>query len=139
MTLHDDIARCEGAGNDEGWREGCETCLRRTSARNEWSSWMEPPVFITFECEYLIEDAEREVKKIGDENEHRKIEITTFDSFFTEMQRIEDERDPVGAQDRLDAKRYRWIRDIGNETWMPLALFSTKCVDDAIDAAMAKK
>lgn len=34
---------------------------------------------------------------------------TTSDKFFDEMQHLEDERDPVGAQDRLDAKRYRWL------------------------------
>ena len=56
--IHDDIARCEGSGNDEGWREGCETCMRRTSARNEWSSWMAPPMVIVGECEYLIEPKE---------------------------------------------------------------------------------
>lgn len=28
--LPDDIARCAGVGSDvEGWREGCEDCLRR--------------------------------------------------------------------------------------------------------------
>ena len=59
MILHYDIARCAGFGNDQiVWREGCETCLRRTSARNEWSSWMAPPMIIVGECEYLIEPKE---------------------------------------------------------------------------------
>ena len=51
-----DIARCQGVGNDiEGWREGCEECLRRTEkGREEYQVYMEPPIFITFECEYLI-------------------------------------------------------------------------------------
>ena len=31
--------------------------------------------------------------------------------FCTKMQRLEDERDPVGAQTRKDAARYRWLRD----------------------------
>jgi hypothetical protein len=53
-TLHNDIARCGGVGSDEeGWREGCQTCLRRTAARGK--EWVEPPPIIAFECEYLIE------------------------------------------------------------------------------------
>ena len=55
-TLPNDIARCEGVGSDEeGWREGCETCLRRTANRDTSGPWMEPPAIIAFECEYLIE------------------------------------------------------------------------------------
>jgi len=55
-TLANDIARCNGSGNDtEGWREGCETCLRRTAPRPEVYSMIMPPQIITFECEYLIE------------------------------------------------------------------------------------
>ena len=31
--------RCHGSGSDEeGWREGCEDCLRRTSPRRSWKS-----------------------------------------------------------------------------------------------------
>jgi len=59
MTLPADIARCPGAGSDaEGWREGCEHCLRRTSppADQDRVLWMQPPAVIVFECEYLIED-----------------------------------------------------------------------------------
>ena len=37
----------------------------------------------------------------------------TFDGFMNEMQIIEDKRDPVGAQDRCDAKRYRWLKNHG--------------------------
>lgn len=55
-TLPNDIARCGGVGSDkEGWREGCETCLRRTAARPEIVVMIEPPLIIAFECEYLIE------------------------------------------------------------------------------------
>lgn len=55
-TLPNDIARCGGVGSDEeGWREGCDTCLRRTAPRPEIVTWVEPPAVIAFECEYLIE------------------------------------------------------------------------------------
>ena len=52
-----DIARCPGVGSDnEGWREGCETCLRRTAPGDPHrQAWMEPPAIIAFWCEYLIE------------------------------------------------------------------------------------
>lgn len=52
------VARCDGVGSDdpeEGWREGCETCLRRTAPRSEHVAMIEPPPIIAFECEYLIE------------------------------------------------------------------------------------
>ena len=60
-TLPNDIARCNGDWHDDGedsaWREGCETCLRRTAP---WPSGakimlMTPPPIIAFECEFLIE------------------------------------------------------------------------------------
>jgi hypothetical protein len=55
-SLSGDFARCEGVGNEsEGWREGCDTCLRRTSPRTERVSMIAPPPIIAFECEYLIE------------------------------------------------------------------------------------
>jgi hypothetical protein len=58
-TLPDDIARCNGDwledGVDSGWREGCETCLRRTAKRPEYYMMISPPAIIAFECEYLIE------------------------------------------------------------------------------------
>jgi hypothetical protein len=54
-----DIARCDGAGSVEDgvqyWREGCETCMRRTAPRPEQVIMIAPPPIITFECEYLIE------------------------------------------------------------------------------------
>jgi hypothetical protein len=57
--LPNDVARCNGVGFDEdgewGWREGCETCLRRTAARAKYYSLIAPPAILAFECEYLIE------------------------------------------------------------------------------------
>jgi hypothetical protein len=51
-----DIARCNGAGNDaDGWREGCEFCLRRISPRGERVVMITPPKVIVFFCESLIE------------------------------------------------------------------------------------
>lgn len=56
-TLPADVARCHGSGSDaEGWREGCETCQRRTSPPvNPDRVWtMRPPAVIAFFCEYEI-------------------------------------------------------------------------------------
>ena len=57
--LNNDVARCNGEwvedGDDSAWREGCETCLRRTAPRPEDYSQIDPPKIIAFECEYLIE------------------------------------------------------------------------------------
>ena len=54
--LPNDIARCNGYGSDEeGWREGCQTCLRRTAPRPEIVVLIAPPPVIAIECEYLIE------------------------------------------------------------------------------------
>jgi hypothetical protein len=57
-TLASDIARCDGSGSVEDgihyWREGCETCLRRTAPRPEIVVMIQPPPIIAFECEYLI-------------------------------------------------------------------------------------
>ena len=58
MTLPNDIARCPGVGSDaEGWRDGCERCLRRTAPPSDHPRVvrMQPPPIIAFECEYLIE------------------------------------------------------------------------------------
>ena len=56
--LPNDVARCDGVGFQEddgwGWREGCETCLRRTAKRPEQVWMMDPPAIIAFECEFLI-------------------------------------------------------------------------------------
>ena len=46
-ALANDVARCDGVGSDdpdEGWREGCESCLRRTASRPEVYLVMEPPI-----------------------------------------------------------------------------------------------
>lgn len=52
--LPSDVARCQGVGDDiEGWREGCETCMRRTSPLGRVH--MTPPPIIAFWCEFLIE------------------------------------------------------------------------------------
>ena len=59
--LPNDIARCNGDwhedGENSGWREGCETCLRRTATRTTARNFilLSPPPIIAFECEYLIE------------------------------------------------------------------------------------
>lgn len=52
-----DVARCPGVqGEYGGWREGCETCLRRTSpGHGERQRWMEPPPIVVFWCEGHIE------------------------------------------------------------------------------------
>ena len=59
MTLPNDVARCPGVGSDaEGWREGCEDCLRRTTPPNPddmTAVWMSPPPIIAFWCAYRID------------------------------------------------------------------------------------
>jgi hypothetical protein len=56
-NLHNDTARCNGVGNDkDGWREGCERCLRRIAPRLKYCLMMEPPPIVVFECDYLIEE-----------------------------------------------------------------------------------
>ena len=61
-SLSYDKPRCRGDSYDEDgvieWREGCETCLRRTAPPHPDPSrqqWISPPLIIAFECEYLIE------------------------------------------------------------------------------------
>lgn len=56
MRLPNDIARCAGVGSDdEGWREGCEDCLRRTDpgAGDDVLRMATPPILV-FECEYHL-------------------------------------------------------------------------------------
>lgn len=55
--LPNDVSRCSGVGDgDEGWREGCEDCARRTSeSTSDVSVWMMPPDIIVFSCEFRIE------------------------------------------------------------------------------------
>ena len=58
-TLPADEARCPGVGSDsEGWREGCDHCLRRTTPPIDHPrvAHMTPPPIIVFMCEFLIED-----------------------------------------------------------------------------------
>jgi len=56
--LPNDYARCNGSGSDEeGWREGCDNCLRRIAkSTSHLVLMMQPPAIIVFECEYLIEE-----------------------------------------------------------------------------------
>lgn len=59
--LPDDVARCAGVGNDaEGWREGCESCLRRLAGGRVH---MQPPPIIAFWCEYQIINGEVSVER----------------------------------------------------------------------------
>lgn len=54
--LPNDVARCAGVGDDEeGWREGCDDCARRTAeSTSDVSAWMMPPAIIAFWCEFRI-------------------------------------------------------------------------------------
>ena len=55
MTLPYDTARCAGVQYDGDWREGCDDCLRRTSAGDpDRQAWIEAPPLVVFECEYRI-------------------------------------------------------------------------------------
>ena len=54
--MPNDIARCAGVGSDEeGWREGCEDCARRTAESTPETWWMMPPEIIVFFCEFHVE------------------------------------------------------------------------------------
>lgn len=57
-ALPNDVARCAGVGSDEeGWREGCESCARRLAASSsDVTAWMLPPAIIAFWCECRISD-----------------------------------------------------------------------------------
>lgn len=59
QTLPNDVARCRGVGiAEDGWREGCADCLRRTSpAVGERIPHMEPPATIALFCEFVIKPA----------------------------------------------------------------------------------
>ena len=51
-----DVARCPGVGSDaEGWREGCDDCLRRTTGPAPYQSWLVPPPIIAFECAFRLD------------------------------------------------------------------------------------
>jgi hypothetical protein len=59
MTLPYNIARCEGWQAEGIWREGCDDCLRRTSAGDpDRQVWMGAPPLVVFECEYRIDPKE---------------------------------------------------------------------------------
>jgi len=59
--LPNDVARCAGYGSAaEGWREGCDDCLRRTAvAVGDGVPTMDLPPIIVFWCEYHIEPGSR--------------------------------------------------------------------------------
>jgi len=55
--LPDDVARCHGVGDDaEGWRDGCDDCLRRLAQPLDTRRmvYIEPPAIIAFWCEYHV-------------------------------------------------------------------------------------
>lgn len=56
MALPSDVARCPGYLADGEWREGCESCRRRTEppADPDRALMMAPPLIVVFECECLI-------------------------------------------------------------------------------------
>ena len=60
MSLPYDTARCAGVQYDGDWREGCEDCLRRTSAGGPMSPSIDAPALVVFECEYRIGPSECE-------------------------------------------------------------------------------
>jgi hypothetical protein len=58
-ALANGIARCNGIPHGcDGWRQNCETCLRRTAPR-PIQCWMTaPPTFIDNQCPYAIKPKE---------------------------------------------------------------------------------
>ena len=53
-SLPADVARCAGFGSDaDGWREGCDDCLRRQAppVDLERALRMSPPAVVAFWCE----------------------------------------------------------------------------------------
>ena len=63
--LPNDVARCAGVGDDkDGWREGCDDCMRRTAeSTGDMPAWMMPPAIITFWCEFRIEPSNAQGNK----------------------------------------------------------------------------
>ena len=56
-TLPADVARCAGVGSDaDGWREGCDDCLRRLAPPVDPGRVlrMSPPAIVAFWCEVHI-------------------------------------------------------------------------------------
>lgn len=64
------VARCDGVLIDGDWREGCETCLRRTSGAPvpEMVPRIVPEPILAFECFALLDpmDAMRAGLDLGD-------------------------------------------------------------------------
>lgn len=53
---------------------------------------------------------------------------------------LQEVHDAAVAEAGRDAERYRWLRDIGDETWTPFVIHgmqTAKSVDAWIDAAIA--
>ena len=55
--LPNDVTRCSGVQTGEGWRNGCDRCLRRIAGpASEMTLYMEPPALDSLgECRYLID------------------------------------------------------------------------------------
>ena len=56
-TVPADVHKCPGVGSDaDGWREGCDDCLRRIGepAMPDRVWWMSPPAVVVFWCEAHI-------------------------------------------------------------------------------------
>ena len=55
--LPNDVTRCSGVQTGEGWRNGCDRCLRRIAGpASEMTPYMEPPALDSLgECRYLID------------------------------------------------------------------------------------
>lgn len=55
MSLPADKERCSGVETEDGWREGCSDCLRRTDRSTfPLNVWMAAPEVIVGECEFRI-------------------------------------------------------------------------------------
>jgi hypothetical protein len=70
FTLPATVARCDGVMIDWEWREGCETCLRRTvsAPEPETTPRIVPEDVLVFECFALLNplDAMRAGVDVGD-------------------------------------------------------------------------
>lgn len=59
-TLPGDVDRCTGIGSDvDGWRDECETRLRRTAAPSDHprQAHITPPAVIVFCCPSYMDEA----------------------------------------------------------------------------------
>ena len=70
LTLPATVARCDGVLIDGDWRDGCETCLRRTvpAPVPETTPRIVPEQILAFECFALLDplDAMRAGLDLGD-------------------------------------------------------------------------